>query len=122
MKEKAIEISSLYKQVFDYLDGQTSFVAFERWLVAHLDVFLSIASPDTEELINTIELGRAEMGEGHRTEGEFQKELRQFISSHPTLSARFGEAITVTMSSSTTQSSPHVTVGEPAPLFSYRRL
>lgn len=108
--------------MFDYLDGRNSFSAFERWLVAHLDVLLSIAPPDTQELINTIELGRAEMSEGHRTEVELQQELRQFISSHPTLSTRFGGAVTVTMSSSTTQSSPQVIVGEPAPRFSYRRL
>lgn len=122
MKEKAIELSSLYKQLFDYLDGRNSFSVFERWLVAHLDLLLSIASPDAQELINTIELGRAEMSEGHRTEEELQQELRHFIGSHPTLSTRFGEVATVTMSSNTTESAHQVTVREPAPLFSYRRL
>ena len=122
MKEKTIELSSLYKQVFDYLDGRNTFSAFERWLVAHLDALLSIAPPDAQELINTIELGRAEMSEGHRTEKEFQQELRQFIRSHPTLSTRFGATANVTMSSNTTQSAEQVTVSEEAPRFSYRRL
>jgi len=122
MKEKGIEVSGLYKQIFDYLDGSNSFTVFERWLVAHLDPLLSIASPDTKELLNTIELGRAEMSEGHRTEDEFKEELRQFIRSHPTLSTRFGVVATVTMSSNTTQSAPQVTVSEEAPRFSYRRL
>lgn len=122
MKEKAIELSGLYKHIFDYLDGRNSFSVFERWLVAHLDPLLSIAPPDAQELLNTIELGRAEMSEGHRTEDEFQKELRQFISSHPTLSTRFGAIATVTMSSNTTQSAEQVTMSEEAPRFSYRRL
>jgi hypothetical protein len=122
MKKKAIELVSLYEYIFKYLNGQVNFNLFERWLVGHLDSLLSIASPDAQELINMIELGRAEISEGHRTEEEFQQELRRFISSHPTLSTRFGEFATLTASSNATESATPVIVGETAPRFSYRQL
>lgn len=123
MKGRDTLLSNFYDQVFKYISDQLYLEKFEHWLVANLDELLSTSLPDVSEFVNIIELGRAEMSEGHRTEKEFKEELRRFLRNHPTIAAEFGGTINVvTTSSSATQSADQVTVEEPARPFSYTRL
>jgi len=123
MKALHTLLSNFYDQAFKYVSDQLDLEKFEHWLVANLDELLSIPLPDVSEFINTIELGRAEMSEGHRTEEEFKEELRQFLRNHPTISSEFGITTSlVTTSSSTTQSADQATVEEESRRFSYTLL
>ena len=122
MKSQDIEVSRFYDNIFQYLDDKQSLRQLEDWLVPRLDVLLSIAPHDLQLLINTIELIRAEMSEGHRTEDELRSELREFIQDHPTVAATFGEPGITTSSSNTTGLISEITVQAETPLFSYRRL
>lgn len=123
MKGLTTLVSNLYDEVYKYISGKQSLNKFEHWLVANLDQLLSTPSLNVHEFVNTIELGRAEMSEGHRTEKEFKEELRRFLVNHPTIEAEFGGAINLTThSSSTTQSAAQVPIKDGVRPFSYTLL
>jgi hypothetical protein len=123
MKGLSTLVSNFYDQVLKYVNGQLSLEKFEHWLVGALDQLLSTPWQEVNELVNTIELNRAEMSQGHRTEAEFKEELRQFLETHPTVTVEFGGPISLTTSSSSAvQSAGQVTVGEGDRRFSYTLL
>ena len=123
MKSLHTLVSNFYTKAIEYINDQLDLEKFESWLVANLDELLSIPLPDISEFVNTIELGRAEMSAGHRTEEEFKKELRRFLRNHPTIAAEFGGTTSVvSASSNVTQSADQVTIEETVRQFSYKQL
>lgn len=123
MKGLTTLVSNFYGQVFKYVNDQLSLEKFEHWLVGALDQLLSTPWQEVHEFVNTIELSRAEMSQGHRTEAEFKEALRQFLRTHPTVAAEFGGPMSLTTaSSSVTQSADQVTIEEAARRLSYTLL
>ncbi len=113
-------MSELYGAVFDYLEHRLTLNELERWLLPRLDAILSNASPDGQELVNVLELNRAEVAAGHRSEDELREEVRAYIDAHPTVDATFREIVT-----SSASSVQIVNVDAPesgVTMFSYRQL
>ena len=73
--------STIFKKVSDYLEHKITLEELEDWLAPNLGLFLSLPPNDASELAGTIELGLAEMTEGHRTEAEFRTLVKEFVGS-----------------------------------------
>jgi len=123
MENQGMQVARFYDTVFRYIDGTVSLYELESWIAQNLNFLLSIGSIDLENLVNTIELSRAEMSEGHRTEEEFRSEIRAYIESHPTIALQLPTSTLTTSSSSKTQSASYVSEsGEQVLPFSYVQL
>lgn len=72
---------NISKKVTDYLENRITLEELEDWLAPHLGLFISLPGNNASELAATIELGLAEMTNGHRTEDEFRDLLKEFVKS-----------------------------------------
>jgi len=71
--------SEIYKKVIEYLNNEIRLPDLENWLLSNLGQILNLPSSPARDLAGDIELGLAEMSNGHRTESEFKSIMRDLI-------------------------------------------
>lgn len=71
--------SEIYKKVIEYLNNEIRLPDLENWLLSNLGQILNLPPSPARDLAGDIELGLAEMSNGHRTESEFKSMLGNLI-------------------------------------------
>lgn len=71
----------IYKKAIEYLNNEIRLSDIENWLLSNLGQILSLPPCAARDLAGEIELGLAEMSNGHRTESQFVSMLSNLIES-----------------------------------------
>lgn len=73
--------SEIYRKIIEYLNNEIRLPDLENWLLSNLGQILNLPPSPAQDLAGDIELGLAEMSNGHRTESEFKSMMRNLIES-----------------------------------------
>ena len=97
---------------------------FENWLLSNLGQILNLPPSPVQDLVGDIELGLAEMSNGHRTESKFKSMMRNLIVSSNITIFDEADASPYFFSTDTTNPAPiflDITILGDTPNTSYRQ-